>query len=62
MFQFIIHPETIQIEVRIASGEPNNISLTILDNKNIINIIQDCAKDGGEEFVTEMLCIQIANL
>ena len=29
----IKYPETMQIEMRIASGEPRNISLTIFDAK-----------------------------
>ena len=39
LYMNIKYPETMQIEMRIASGEPRNISLTIFDAKNIMNII-----------------------
>ena len=37
----------------------NNIQILIFST---FNSIEDCAKDGGEEFLTEMHCAQITNL
>ena len=31
-------------------------------NRSVCQTIEDCAKDGGEEFFTEMHCIRITNL
>ena len=39
LYMKIKYPETMQKEVRITSGDPRNINLTIFDAKTIMNII-----------------------
>ena len=39
LYMNIKYPETMRIDVRIASSEPRNISSTIFGDKNIMNLI-----------------------
>ena len=47
------------IKQPISMAKVNDLSKTLATRKNLI---EDCAKDGGEEFFTEMHRVRITNL
>ena len=63
----MLHPKahkniTFTIFAATWKGAIMEIKSTPSFNAILATIIEDCAKDGGEEFFTEMHCVRITNL